>query len=211
MKTLGVFLGMGGDQRALAPLLPDGWTIVEFPWPVPAKGESLSTYCQRPEAQSLLSCDALLGFSFGALPVLELQKRKTELPVLLISCGINSSEVSGLLRLPIYRSIISILPSQQVHRLVYSVLGISKKYGKPFQRMLDKVDPITYKWALGQSLTANFSLLGNYHRLHGAEDKLFPASKIPSAEVVENAGHLLLRDQPKSVRNWLGKSLTSLP
>lgn len=201
---------MGGDERALLPLLPPDWKLEVFSWPLPHPNESLFHYCQRPEAQALLKCDALLGFSFGALPALALQKLQTELPLLLLACAIHRKEINPWLRLFPFSWLLPLLPAQWTHQLVIFFVKRFGKFGDRFDRFLQKIPPVTYHWALQQSLKARFHLPSNTFRLHGAQDTLFPASRIQSAEWIEQGGHLLLSQQPKAVKQWLHKTLNSL-
>ena len=202
---------MGGDERALLPLLPADWTLQVFPWPVPYSKESLTHYCQRPEAQALLQCDALLGFSFGALPVLELQKAKPELPVLLLACAIHQREINPWLRLLPLRGLLHLLPARFTHQMVIYWAKRFGKFGDRFDRFLQKIPATTYHWALQQSLKARFQLPPNAYRLHGAQDPLFPAARIQPTELIAQGEHLLLSQQPKAVKQWLHKTLNSLP
>lgn len=200
---------MGGDERAIRRMLPPGWKAVSFPWPEPLSNESLPQYCARPEAQAMLQCDALLGFSFGALPVLELTKKQANMPVLLISCAIHRKELPSRFRLPGLGKLLTWCPPNLIRKGVMLFLKLRAGEAAHMKSIVLHIPPQRHYWALQNSLRASYTLPENAWRLHGQKDTLFPAEGVEGAEEVEG-GHLLWRDCPSEMRNWLTEKLAKL-
>ena len=207
MKKLGIFLGIGGDERAIRRLLPNDWETDCFTWPTPHKNESLKSYCLRPEARRMLRCDALLGFSFGALPVLELLAEQPQKPALLISCAIHRNELPWHLRLPGSAFFLGHCSPQMIRKAVNRFLESSSGEKAKLKGIVEGIPPELHQWAMLVSLHARYQLPPNTYRLHGESDPLFPKDRIGTSDWVPGGKHLLIRDSADEVRNWLDEKL----
>jgi pimeloyl-ACP methyl ester carboxylesterase len=208
-KRLGIFLGIGGDQRALERLLPEGWELVSFSWPEPLPSDSLSSYCERSEALEMLSCDALLGFSFGSLIAMELQQAKKNIPVLIISGAIHKDEIPWWWNNAFNRIALRIIPSQFIQKSLLFLLRYSNKQGRILSRQIGAIPAQRYHWALKESLSVRFEQSSGVYRLHGRKDRLFPYQKLIGEAEIIDAGHFMFREKPFLIRDWLHKTLNS--
>ena len=210
MPVVGVFLGMGGDEHLLDPLLPEGWQALYPEWPIPEKDESLELYCSRPEFSSMENCDALLGLSFGGIMAVAYQRAaKNEIPLLLMSCGLHRRELHPLLRIPLIPPLLRVLSPERLKSWMLRGAGLAGREGLALRKYIKKVNARTYHWALRQSVTARLETPTEALRLHGARDPIFPQKQHLNADILPKAGHLLWRDHPEEVRSWLTKSVHS--
>lgn len=178
--------------------LPKGFKKVYIEWHIPHPDESLAEYT-REMAKSIDRSKpfVLVGYSFGAVIIQEMNKFLTPLKSVIISSFKSEAEIP-----PLFRAVRMTNLVERVPRRIYSSTEfITNAFNRLVYHMptaelaevMTYVDPIYVKWAVKQITEwrpAN-KFLHLYH-IHGTMDQIFPYEQIKKAFPVEDGDHLMV-------------------
>ncbi|MFV0419443.1 MAG: alpha/beta hydrolase [Dysgonomonas sp.] len=178
--------------------LPKGFKKVYIEWHIPHPGESLTEYT-REMAKCIEKSKpfVLVGYSFGAVIIQEMNKFLTPQKSIIISSFKSEEEIPALFRAVRMTNLVERVPM----RIYSSTEFITNAFNRFVYQMstaelsevMTYVDPIYIKWAMKQITEwkpeNKFQYL--YH-IHGTMDQIFPYEQIRNAFPVENGDHLMV-------------------
>jgi pimeloyl-ACP methyl ester carboxylesterase len=201
-----LFSGMGGDKRMFGPIRLPGVELVTPDHLDPAAGESLASFAERTaDSRGLGADDVVGGVSFGGMLAAQISaRRKVAGAVLLASCH-------QARRLPAaYRAV------ELFSRAVPDAL-LGLRSWPPFVRgRFAPIDPANAELMIEMARGYSPAMLRRFGRMivewpgvesfscprlavHGANDRILPASCIDAQLVVPAAGHAFTLTHPEPV------------
>lgn len=202
------FSGLGADERVYDCLQLD-CTLVAIPWIGYEKQESLESYSAR-IARTIDTREpfGVIGLSFGGAVAVEVSKLLKPEFTILVSSAETMFDLPYIFRLLGKVSIIRRMPSKM---FVLPKLIAKKLFGtrnELLPEILDDTDPRFVKWALEALLRwQNKTQLANCFKISGSRDRLLPAKKSTSNEIVEDAGHFMIVDRADEISLFINTVL----
>lgn len=178
--------------------LPEGFRKVYIEWHIPDPNESLTEYARK-MAKKIDSSRpfVLVGYSFGAVIIQEMNKFLKPLKSVIISSFKTEDEIPTLFRAARFTNIVERVP-QRIYSSTDFITNAFNRfvYHMPtaeLSEVMTYTDPIYIKWAVKQitEWTPENKCEHLYH-IHGTIDQIFPYEQIRNAFPVENGDHLMV-------------------
>lgn len=207
IKRIYFVSGLGADERVFQFLEIPEVEKIHIHWIPTIKGESLQNYCQKLIQQiPTVEDSAIVGVSFGGIVAQEIAKLLDFKLVIIISSVKSISEFPWHFRLMRWIRIDKAIPEDKnaiskTHGITEKMFGVqNEKEKKILRAVLDDIDPIFIKWAIGAMMGWNQKVpeVGLIH-IHGDLDKVFPTKNIKNYIKVIGGGHLMLLNRAKEI------------
>jgi hypothetical protein len=202
--------GLGADERAFQKLvLPAEWTIKHLKWLDIAPNETLESYVLKFSKSIDTSKEfALVGLSFGGIMATELNKILSSKTTVLISSISTKYELPALYRLVGILRLNRFVPTyllNKVYPFTHWYFGTKTKEEKILlEQIIHDTPPLFLKWAINEIMNwKNDTTPPNVFRIHGAEDKIFPISKLKIDSRIERGGHFIVYSNAKEISKIL--------
>lgn len=178
--------------------LPKGYRKVYIEWHIPRPDESLNEY-----AHTIAKCIdttqpfVLVGYSFGAVVIQEMNKFLTPLKTVIISSFKSEHEIPTLFRAVKMTNLIERIP----HRLYSSTDFVTNAFNRfvyhmptsELSQVMTCTDPVYIKWAIKQITEwIPENKYKHLYHIHGTLDQIFPYELIKDAFPVEDGDHLMV-------------------
>ncbi len=211
--------GLGADERLFTRLGKLCVPVVAARLPQPGAGESFIAYSLRVAAGlDLRPEDWIGGCSFGSLVAADIARRRPVAGLVLIGGGLDSSAVItpiawlGRLagRLP-WETLQPLLAWPSVYKLGFGRLdaGIAEIIA-----VMASETPAAM-WRHGVRLLFGYRpripVLCPVHAIHGGEDRLMRAPRLPHCRKLAGAGHALALSHPREVTAFLNEVICGNP
>lgn len=178
--------------------LPKGFKKVYIEWHIPHPDESLSEYTHEMAKRIDKSKPfVLVGYSFGAVIIQEMNKFLTPLKSIIISSFKSEEEIPTLFRAVRMTNFVERLPM----RIYSSTDFITNAFNRVVYQMpttelsevMTYVDPVYIKWAMKQITEWKpANKFRHLYHIHGMTDQIFPYEQIKNAFPVEDGDHLMV-------------------
>lgn len=189
--------------------LPHGFRKVYIEWHIPREDESLSEYVHAMTQQiDRTTPFVLVGYSFGAVIIQEMNRFLSPLKSIIISSFKNESEIPSLFRAAKMANLVERVP----RRLYSSTEFITNAFNRFVYNMptdglagvMVYTDPVYVKWAIKQitEWIPGGNIKHLYH-IHGTADQIFPYENIRNAFSVEGGDHLMVMKKADAVSSIL--------
>ncbi len=194
--------------------LPTGFEKQYIEWLSPIdEEESLHQYSRQMAAKIDISRPFILvGYSFGAIIMQEMNSLISPAKNIVISSMKNEREIPKLFRMAEKTRFAELVPTS-VFEATKFIMDIFSKtiYKLPIDlqiKYMTFTNPLYIKWAVHQitNWRPKFECL-HLHHIHGADDQIFPAKQITKAHIVEGADHLMIITHGKEVNSFIDKVL----
>lgn len=189
--------------------LPNGFRKVYIEWHNPREDESLSEYVHvMAEKIDTTTPFVLVGYSFGAVIIQEMNRFLYPLKSIVISSFKDESEIPTLFRAAKRIHIVERVPrklysstefiTNAFNRFVYNVQN------EDLADVMVYTDPVYVKWAIKQitEWIPGGNIKHLYH-IHGTADQIFPFENIKNAFSVEGGDHLMVMKKANIVSSIL--------
>ena len=189
-------------------VLPTGYKKINIEWLDPQMNESLDEYtCKMIKHIDTKSPFILVGYSFGAVIIQEMNKYISPQKNIIISSFKSKEEIPALFRFAKMTHIVEKTPW-----LVYSstdfITNIFNKFvGIPTSEVKEYmtcVDPIYIKWSATQIINwmppENCS---NLYHIQGTADQIFSFKQMKNVYPISGGDHLMLLKKPDEVSKVL--------
>lgn len=206
-----IISGLGADYKVLEKLkFPNELEIVNIPWLIPQKGESLEKYVAR-MAENINAEEPfyLLGYSFGGILVQEIHKIKPAKKVVILGSIKSHREKSLLMKTGAFTKIPHLIPKQLFNEksaIIYSYLRklIDPKNPKIMEYFTVR-DPYYLKWSIEKVADWRSEENQNVIQILADKDIVFPIKNSKPDFVIKNASHLFPATKHKEVSLLLDK------
>lgn len=190
--------------------LPEGFAKKYIEWHIPHAGESLEEYARRmAEGIDATRPFILVGYSFGAVIMQEMNKFLSPLKNVIVSSFKSEEEIPTLFKAVKRSNLTEYVPmrvysstefiTETFNRLIYHM-----PYSE-LSRYMTVVDPVYIKWAVKQITEwIPFAPKKHLYHIHGTEDQIFPFEHIRNAFPVEGGDHLMVLKKADTVSLILG-------
>ena len=190
--------------------LPKGFAKKYIEWHTPHIGESLGEYARTMAKEIDVSRPFILvGYSFGAVIMQEMNKFLTPVKSVIISSFKNEIEIPTLFKAVRRSNLTEYVPmtvysstefiTETFNRLIYHMPT------SELAQYMTVTDPVYVKWAVKQITEWIPSApSGHLYHIHGTEDQIFPFEHIHNAFPVEGGDHLMVLKKAEIVSLILG-------
>jgi len=190
--------------------LPKGFNKKYIEWHIPRTDESLDEYTHTMAREIDRSQPFILvGYSFGAVIMQEMNKFLTPVKSVIISSFKSEYEIPTLFKAVKRSNLTEYVPmrvysstefiTETFNRLIYHM-----PYADLAQYMT-VIDPVYVKWAVKQITEWIPSAPASHlYHIHGTEDQIFPFEHIRNAFPVEGGDHLMVLRKAETVSLILG-------
>jgi hypothetical protein len=190
--------------------LPKGYKKVYIEWHIPRMDESLNEYAEE-MAQNINKSRpfVLVGYSFGAVIIQEMNLFLTPIKSIIISSFKNKSEVPTLFRAVRFSNLTEKIPKSLYSSTEFITNAFNRfVYNIPTQEIsgiMTYTDPVYIKWAIKQITEwVPENKFKHLYHIHGTEDQIFPYEYIKDAFPVEDGDHLMVMKKADVVSSILG-------
>lgn len=189
--------------------LPKGYKKVYIEWHIPRPDESLREYASEMAKEIDRSQPfVLVGYSFGAVIIQEMNSFLTPLKTIIISSFKSEQEIPTLFRAVRITNLTEKLPkriysstdfiSNAFNRLVYNMPT------DELSHVMTYTNPVYIKWAIKQITEwIPENKYKHLYHIHGTLDQVFPYDLIRDAFPVENGDHLMVMKKADIVSSIL--------
>jgi pimeloyl-ACP methyl ester carboxylesterase len=209
--------GLGADHRLLEPQRAIFPQLLVPEWLPPRPRESLSEYASRMAATLPADRPLVLGgVSLGGMVAHEMARHvRPDAVVLIASCRTGRS-VRAVFRW--LRPLLSRVPAWGVRcvkplaPLASGLLGGTREFRKDLLTMFRDADCRFMSWAVGAILNWRPQPLEGVpvFQIHGARDRLIPASLVQADEIIHDGGHLINLTHAEQVNDFVGRGIAEL-
>lgn len=178
--------------------LPKGFKKVYIEWHIPRYDESLEEYARTMAKNIDISSPfVLVGYSFGAVIIQEMNKFLHPVKSVIISSFKDKREIPMLFRAVRRANLVERVP-QNIYSATEFITNAFNQlvYHMPtseLSRYMTFIDPVYIKWAAWQ--ITSWIPSGehkHFYHIHGTEDQIFPYDLIQNAFPVEDGDHLMV-------------------
>lgn len=190
-------------------ILPKGYNKIYIEWLMPSIDETLQQYAQR-MAESIDKSKpfVLVGYSFGALVVQEMNSFLSPQKTIIISSFKKETETPMLFRLArkthlAERASLRVFSSTQLitdvfNRLVYNMPT------SELETYMTVVDPVYIKWAIVQIISwIPDKVHPHLYHIQGTKDQIFPYEKMEDVYLVPEGDHLMVLKKYEEVSAFI--------
>ena len=210
-----LFSGLASDATVFASQVTAFPALIVPTWPMPAKKETLSQYCQRIAETILPQTPCIIGgVSFGGIVALELARYTNPVAIVLIGSIRSPREMPWRAR--IFRPLAPLMPFLPV-KFIQDISGtlLARPVRAAFPNLANFVELArdaerrTLRWSLQQLLQWRNESLPKcpIYQIHGDRDIVFPISCTQPETIVRGGGHLISMTHPNEVNAFLKKCL----
>ncbi|MBK5721261.1 alpha/beta hydrolase [Dysgonomonas sp. Marseille-P4677] len=178
--------------------LPHGFKKVYIEWHIPREDESLSEYVHTMASAIDTSAPfVLVGYSFGAVIIQEMNRFLSPLKTIIISSFKNENEIPSLFRAAKKTNLVERVPRRVYSSTEFITNAFNRLvYNMSTEELADLMvytDPVYIKWAIKQitEWIPGGNIKHLYH-IHGTVDQIFPYENIRNAFSVEGGDHLMV-------------------
>lgn len=198
--------GMSANCKVFDQLeLPEGFERKYIEWYIPTLDETLEGYTRR-MAENIDTSQpfVLVGYSFGAVIIQEMNKFVTPVKNIVIASMTNESEIPPMFRLgrkirfaerfPWWSLVDKQAVKEWMARFIYHV--------KPdeMSEFVSYTDPVYTQWAVREILNWTPTVqCPNLYHIHGTRDQMFPCKYVKNAYLVKDGDHLMLLKRAKKI------------
>ena len=195
--------------------LPKGFKRNYIEWIIPRENESLSHYAYemaRPIDTSRPFI--LIGYSFGAVIMQEMNKFLTPQKSIIISSFKSKDEIPSLFSAVKFTKIAEHISKRMYEHTEFISDAFNKLVYKSSSNdvagYMTITNPAYIQWAIEQITNwVPAAYIPNLYHIHGTEDQIFPYKHIKNAMLVEGGDHLMLVKKADTVSALLGSILLS--
>ncbi len=211
--------GMGADERVFAAQLQDLPQLMVPKWITPEAGESIARYADRLAVHINPGAPCFIGgASFGGFVALELVRHLDVLGCFLIGSARAPEDFPPSFRaLRKMAGITGIVPFELANLLSKAALlsggGLLNQHAAALLSQMADTDAAFLRWACravlewdGPGETGRVPIF----QIHGAQDRVLPASRATAAEIVPDAGHALSLSHPQAVTAFLVRNMDAI-
>lgn len=206
--------GLGTDRKAFRNLHLKNHDLLYLDWVEPLVFETLDSYASRIKALINTKEDfALIGLSFGGMVAVEIAKLIKPLKLILISSIVNEKEFPGFFKLGSIPGINKIAMSllTQSGFLLNHYFGTTTRTDKRLlKEMLDDMDEEYLKWAVYAITRWKNMQLVDCVRIHGTNDRIFPADKLNIDYKIIGGGHFMIINRADEINNIIEKEMAKV-
>jgi pimeloyl-ACP methyl ester carboxylesterase len=211
-----LFPGMGADARLFVPQRSAFPQLIVPPWIPPIRGEPLAAYAQRFASKIDPGVPCYIGgASFGGFVGIEAARHLNAKACFLIGSARGPDELPPRIRaLRRASRLLPAIPFEWTRAFAGLSLGASgwamPASSTQLLRQLADADAAFLRWACGAVLswTAPPELTIPVHQIHGACDRVLPASRTRADVIVPGAGHVLSLTHAKEVNRFIQDRLS---
>lgn len=194
--------------------LPKGYYKHYIEWIVPGPDESLLSYAKR-MAKDIDQTKpfVLVGYSFGAMIIMEMNKFLTPQKNIVISTMKRKEEMPTLFRFANAINFSELVPDRVLAATDFIVTVFTRYiYNMPeeiVKKHLVYTDPQYLKWSIRQitSWTPVVECRNIYH-IHGTKDQIFPYHLLSKdVYTIKDGDHLMVMDRAKEVSRMMREIL----
>ena len=212
-----LFPGMGADARLFAPQREAFPQLIVPTWIRPEGGESLAAYAERFARQVDPGVECFIGgASFGGFVAIEAARHLRAKACFLIGSVRGPDELPRRIQaLRRGRRLLPAIPFGLARAFAGLVASASGWAMSPVTaqvlRQAGDADAEFVRWACGAVLawTKPAALAIPIHQIHGAHDRVLPASRTRADVIVPGAGHLLSLTHAAEVNRFIRDALAA--
>lgn len=216
MTPLILFPGMGADARLFAPQREAFPQLVVPPWLRPERGESLAAYAERFSRTIDPGVECFVGgASFGGFVAIEAARHLRAKACFLIGSARGPDELPLRIQaLRRGRRLLPAIPFGLARAFAGLAAGASGWAMSPASaqvlRQAGDADADFLQWACGAVLTWTSPPQPTIpvHQIHGACDRVLPASRTRADVVVAGAGHLISLTHAAEVNRFIADRIS---
>ncbi len=207
------FSGLGADGRVFKNIRIDGVELKALDWIEPRRNENLGDYAVRLLSDQNTEVPfMLMGVSFGGMLAIEAAKKYTPVKLILISTLLGECEFPFTLKLGRRLKAHQWVPMSLMLKpkgYIRYVFGVTKpRHAKVLHHIVDDIDPEFFAWAMGAIvLWQNRLVKTKYIRIHGAKDRLIPVPKNFKGQMIDGAGHFMIRTHWRNINKILNEKI----
>lgn len=209
-RTVYFISGLAADERMFENLkLPPEFKIHQVAWIEPEKRENLTHYCRRMAAQIDTTKDyTLIGYSFGGLAAVEMNKFMKPGQTILISSIATKKSLSFFFRTLNVIKLHYAVPTwfyKHVHWPAYWFFNAKDKERKALLRSFQhECSNNLMKWSIRSLIGWDNTLRPeNILIIDGNDDRVFPYKKADSDIMVKDGGHMMVHNKADVVSEIL--------
>lgn len=194
--------------------LPSGFRKRYIEWNIPGPDETLHDYSVRmAEAIDTTEPFVLVGYSFGAIIIQEMDKFLSPTKNIIISSFKKPSEIPAIFKAVRKTGLARMMPDKVYSSVDFITNSFNRLvYRAPDDRLnkfMTHTDPVYIKWAVHQItewIPDNDS--PKFYHIHGTDDQIFPFKQIENVYPVEGGDHLMVVRKAAEVSSILAKILS---
>ncbi|MFT6998318.1 MAG: pimeloyl-ACP methyl ester carboxylesterase [Cryomorphaceae bacterium] len=216
VKKIYLFSGMGADSRLFKNLGPiEGYEIIPLPYIHPQQSKTLGDYAALLADHYTFEEPYLLGgVSMGGMIAQELAQLTNPEELVLISTATSRTEMPLLFEWARQMRLASLFnkPALEAIAKLGDQFTVKSPEGRQlFLDMLHDSDPDFMKFG-AKSILEWEPAENNLPtvRIHGTIDRVFPASKITDATMIEGGNHFMIFERGEEITKILSKKLDTV-
>lgn len=212
-KAIYCISGLGADEKIFANLrVNEGYKLVHMPWTSPEANDTIETYAARMASQLPEKDAIVIGVSFGGMIGIEIARQRSLQKLILISSIKSVNELPRWMRVAGRLKLNKFLPTKSfkfTERIDNNRLGVSSIAERDMVRAYrQSADQVYLRWAINEILNwKNDWVPGNVVHIHGGKDRIFPASIIKAAHIINDATHMMIYNRGADVSDIINKEL----
>lgn len=204
MKTIYCISGLGADERAFQKLQLPGISLINLPWLIPEKNETISAYASRMREGIQHPNPVLMGLSFGGIMSIEIGRQIPLEKIILISSIKSAAEKPAWMKWIAFTRLNRLVPMKSTRftePITNRTLGVTNQEEKLMARDFRKKASMKYtNWAVDKVLHwQNPSMPASVYHIHGDKDRIFPIKNIKPDYTVKDGGHLMIMNKAEEI------------
>lgn len=212
-KAIYCISGLGADEKIFANLqVAAGYELIHIPWTSPENNDTIETYAARMASLITEEAAIVLGVSFGGMIGIEIARQRPLQKLILVSSIKSFNELPRWMRVAGRLKLNKFLPTKSfkfTEKIDNNRLGVSSIAERDMVRAYRQAaDQVYLRWAINEILNwKNDWAPENIVHIHGGKDRIFPASKIKAAHIINGATHMMIYNRGADISAIINKEL----